>query len=105
MAGGSMPAWERAECSGGEISVSPLCQCTNILDSESALPRNRVRRSSQNFPSTHFVNEGKKGKRGIICYVPLFIIFARAAAKSGMVPKVGTPETCSTFSGERRPLR
>jgi hypothetical protein len=51
------------------------------------------------------VNKGKKGKKGILCYVPVLIFFARAAAKSGMVPKVGTPETCSTFSGERSPLR
>ena len=51
------------------------------------------------------VNKGKKGKGDIICYVPLLIFFARAALKSGMVPKVGTPENCSTFSGECRPLR
>src|SRR5215208_6960377 len=51
------------------------------------------------------VHKGKKGKGGIICYVPLLIFFARAALKSGMVPKVGTPENCSSFSGECRPLR
>src|SRR5215207_2630984 len=46
MADGSIPAWERAGCAGGELGFSPLCQCINILDSESELPRNREIRSS-----------------------------------------------------------
>jgi thiamine pyrophosphate-dependent acetolactate synthase large subunit-like protein len=51
------------------------------------------------------VNKGKNRNSASYATCPLFPFLARAALKSGMVPKVGTPETCSTFSGERRPLR
>jgi hypothetical protein len=69
MAGGSMPAWEKAGRPGGELGFSPLCQCINILDSESRLrrtplPRTRVNKDKGKFlgPSTTPVKStGLKG--------------------------------------------
>src|SRR5829696_1677314 len=73
------------------------CRGEGMQDLGYELPRIHIPRTP--------VNKGKKGKGGFLCYVPLLIFFARAALKSCMVPKVGTPERRSTFSGECRPLR
>jgi hypothetical protein len=71
------------------------------------------RRSSQNAQKANFGEllfhalrciRARKGKGHHMLHA-LLIFFARAALKSGMVPKVGTPESCSSFSGECRPLR